>query len=211
MRDIQPLIQYVQQKRNAGVPDEETKSVLLQEGAWSEEEVAAALSHDAKESISDLAQSNAKPNFKKVTFITLVILLVVVGGAYAAYNFGQPKSPNTLSSTMVAGGGEAEDRLCSSLYEFVRSENVWMDEEEIGFLDEAIDGSLKKSNFIEENITRSELCAYWLTYYIVMEGSGPTLSFDETQRSIPTVEESDLVKYLGEERAKVVFSAMRPG
>ena len=71
MRDIQPLIQYVQQNRNAGVEDEITKNTLIQDGTWSEEEVVSALSHGTTESTLEGSRNDNKFNPVKVVVTTV--------------------------------------------------------------------------------------------------------------------------------------------
>lgn len=86
MTDIQPLIEYVQQNRRAGVSDEETKSTLLQDDTWSEEEIDSALNHSAAEPTSDLSQNDTKSDIKKTPIlIPIVLLTIIIAGFFVVY------------------------------------------------------------------------------------------------------------------------------
>lgn len=95
MRDIQPLIQYVQQNRSAGVDDEITKNTLMQDGTWSKEEIVSALNHGATETMSELSQNDVKSNPVKVAALVVFMLLVVMGGVYAVYSLNQPEQESS--------------------------------------------------------------------------------------------------------------------
>jgi hypothetical protein len=93
MRDIQPLVQYIQQCRIAGFSDDVIKSTLLEDATWSEDEVFSAFNYNSSQLESLHYSDESKPSSRyKTIFILAVSLVVVVAGFSAVYYFVQSKS-----------------------------------------------------------------------------------------------------------------------
>ncbi len=77
MRDIKPLIEYVQQKREVEVPDELIRNDLLQDGAWSEEEIVSALEFNHSKPTSSSVQDDSRVGWGRKVLIIVIILLLI--------------------------------------------------------------------------------------------------------------------------------------
>ncbi len=78
MRDIQPLIEYIQESRKAGLSDDSIQSTILQDGDWTKEEFDSATRHVIPLQKETSQKTTEQTNRYKKVFVGATLLFITI-------------------------------------------------------------------------------------------------------------------------------------